>query len=56
MRHILKCPNCSKFTMKDACACGTKAIQVRPQKYSPEKYAEYRRKAKLEELKKKNLL
>ncbi len=56
MKHILKCPDCSKFTMNDACECGAKTVSVRPQKYSPGKFAEYRRKAKLEELKKKNLL
>ncbi len=41
---ILKCPKCSKYTLKDFCCEKT----IRPiSKYSPEdKYAHYRRKQK----------
>jgi H/ACA ribonucleoprotein complex subunit 3 len=47
-RHILKCPKCGQYTMKDACpTCGEKAVIPRPPKYSPEdKFGDYRRKAK----------
>jgi len=51
MLHILKCGNCNKYTLKEKCSCGGKALGVIPAKYSPEdRFAGYRRKAK-EELK-----
>lgn len=47
MRNILKCQNCGKYTMKDVCACGGKALTPKPAKFSIEdKYGSYRRKAK----------
>ena len=52
MKHILKCPNCDKYTMKDVCDCKTKTVQIKPAKFSPQDpYGEYRRKAKKEEMK-----
>ena len=49
MREILKCGKCGKYTMKDICECGGNALTPKPAKFSVEdKYAEYRRKAKLE--------
>ncbi len=58
MRHILKCPNCLIYTMKEACPkCGAKTVPPKPAKYSPEdKYADYRRRAKEKGLKEKGLL
>ena len=58
MEHILKCSKCGEYTMKEVCPkCGAKALNPKPPKYSPEdKYADYRRKAKKEELTKKGLL
>ncbi len=45
--HILKCPNCKSYGLKESCACGSKRVRVRPAKYSPDdKYADYRRQAK----------
>ncbi len=55
MKHIMKCLKCGNFTMKEEC-CKAKTSPVKPQKYSPGKFAAYRREAKREELKKKNLL
>lgn len=50
MRHILKCAKCGKYTMKEACPCGNKALASKPMKYSPDdKFSGYRRKAKLSE-------
>lgn len=55
--HILKCAECGKYTLKEVCGCGGKAVSARPPKYSPEdKYGEYRRAVKKEELEKKRLL
>jgi len=52
-KHILKCSECGKYSMKDTCECGGKTVTPRPPKYSPEdKFGKYRRKAK-EELAKK---
>ncbi len=57
MKHILKCTNCNKYTMKLICTCGNKTIDVKPPKYSPEdKYAKYRREVKHPELIEKNKL
>ena len=42
MKHILRCPVCKTYTMKQHCNCGEKAIDMKPAKYSPEdKYARY---------------
>ena len=57
MKHILKCPSCGNYTMKEDCGCGGRAVTVIPPKYRVEdKYAKYRRKVKEEELKKRGLL
>ena len=55
--HILKCEKCGSYTMKESCACGGKAVSVKPAKYSPDdKYADLRRQVKREQLEKKGLL
>ncbi|MBI4439926.1 RNA-protein complex protein Nop10 [Candidatus Woesearchaeota archaeon] len=48
MKHILKCPQCGKYTLKAGCSsCGIGTEQARPPKYSPgDPYGEYRRAAK----------
>jgi len=47
MKHILKCPKCQSYGLKEECICGTKRIEPKPPKYTPEdKYAKYRREAK----------
>ncbi len=57
MRHILKCENCKKYLITQKCLCGGKAVNPKPQKYSPEDaYGKYRRIAKKEELKKEGLV
>ena len=57
MKSILKCSNCKKYTMKEICSCGGKAITPKPSKFSPEdKYAQYRRKAKADDFKKRELI
>jgi H/ACA ribonucleoprotein complex subunit 3 len=57
MKHILKCKDCGKYTLKEKCECGGTAIENKPPKYSPEdKYADYRRKAKEEEWKKRGYI
>lgn len=57
MKHILKCKKCGSYTMNKVCKCGGEAVSPKPAKYSPEdKYGEYRRKIKKEELKKRDLL
>lgn len=58
MRHILKCVGCGQYTMEGACPkCGSKTVGIKPQKYSPDdKYGDYRRKAKRDELVKGGLL
>jgi len=46
MRNLLlRCPNCSSYTMEDRCAkCGSPTVTSHPAKYSPDdKYARYRR-------------
>ncbi|MEA3430559.1 MAG: RNA-protein complex protein Nop10 [Nanoarchaeota archaeon] len=57
-KHILKCPKCGKYTMKDKCSdCDVITVQVKPPKFSPEDpYGEYRRKARTEDLEKKDLI
>lgn len=57
MKHILKCSECYQYTMNDICGCGGEAFMAKPPKYSPEdKYGDYRRKAKKEELVERGLL
>ncbi len=57
MKTILKCGKCGRYTMKDICECNGKALTPKPAKFSIEdKYAEYRRKAKLETFKSEGLL
>ena len=58
MKHILKCPKCNSYTMKENCSnCKTKALNPKPAKYSPDdKMAKYRRQAKEQELKARGLL
>ena len=57
MRHILKCADCSKYTMREKCGCGGKAVAAKPPKFSIEdSYGSYRRKAKFEDLKKRGLV
>jgi len=47
MKHILKCEKCGKYTMKELCSCGGKAITTKPAKFSvDDRYAKYRREAK----------
>jgi len=56
-KHILKCTGCGIYTMKETCSCGSNALSPKPAKYSPEdRYGDYRRKAKKEELAKRGLL
>jgi len=52
------CKECEIFTLKEKCPkCENKTILPQPPKYSPDDhYAEYRRKAKEEELKNKGYL
>ncbi|QLH09760.1 RNA-protein complex protein Nop10 [Candidatus Nitrosotenuis sp. DW1] len=42
--QIRKCPDCKKYTLKDACPhCSSKTNTVHPAKFSPDdKYARYR--------------
>jgi len=56
MKHILKCQQCGEYTMKQVCACKGEAVTTRPPRYSPGRYAEYRKKARREELINKGLL
>ena len=45
--HLLKCPSCGSYGLKDLCVCGTQRVSPKPAKYSPEdKYGKYRRAAK----------
>ena len=57
MKHIYKCENCNKYTMKEVCNCGNKTLAPKPLKYSPDdKLSHYRRQAKMNEYSKKGLL
>ena len=57
MRHIFKCVNCSRYTMKEVCSCGNKTLLAKPLKYShDDKLGIYRRKAKMDEYKKRGLI
>ncbi|MBW3018825.1 RNA-protein complex protein Nop10 [Candidatus Woesearchaeota archaeon] len=53
MKHILKC--CG-YTMKETCECGKKTATTKPARYSPQKFAKYRQKARKEDLRKRGLL
>lgn len=57
-RHILRCPKCKKYTMKEECEqCKVRTVQVKPPKFSPEDpYGGYRREARKNNLKQKGLL
>ena len=56
-KHILKCPKCNSYTLKEICPkCRTKTISPKPPNFSPEdKYGKYRRKEKKQMLKEKGL-
>ena len=57
MRHIFKCNNCNKYTMKETCDCGNGTLLQKPLKYTPDDKMEvYRRKAKLDVYAKRGLL
>ena len=57
MRHIHKCGNCGKYTMKEICDCGSKTLVAKPLKYSQDdKFQPYRRNAKLQDYKIRGLL
>jgi|TARA_Y100000310_G_scaffold341852_1_gene442461 H/ACA ribonucleoprotein complex subunit 3 len=57
MRSILKCEDCGKYTIKEVCVCGGKALTPKPAKFGVEdKYASYRRKAKMSIFKEEGLL
>jgi H/ACA ribonucleoprotein complex subunit 3 len=57
MKHILRCQKCGKYTLRDECECGGKAVTTKPPRYSSlSKWAKYRRKARHSELEKKGLL
>lgn len=58
MKHILKCKKCSSYTLKEICPkCGSPAVTIKPPKFSLEdKFGKFRRKAKFETLKKRDLL
>ncbi len=49
---ILYCFVCKKYTLKEICSCGEKALTTKPAKFSPEdKYGRYRREFKREHAK-----
>lgn len=57
MRHIFKCANCNKYTMNEICDCGNKTSPAKPVKFSIEdKFASYRRKAKIGDYRTRGLL
>jgi H/ACA ribonucleoprotein complex subunit 3 len=58
MKHLLKCPKCGIYTMKETCPIDSeKTINPKPAKFSPEdKMGDYRRKAKKPLLKKRGLI
>lgn len=57
-RHISVCALCHRYTMADKCPeCGAPAVTTQPPKYSPEdKYADYRRRAKRDDIEKAGLI
>ncbi|MEK6837839.1 MAG: nucleolar RNA-binding Nop10p family protein [Nanoarchaeota archaeon] len=58
MNHIMHCPNCRTYTLKEQCGtCSSKTVMPKPVKYSPDDhYAAFRRKAKEEQLRAKGWL
>ena len=51
MKFLMKkCPKCGRYTFKDVCPeCGSGTVSAHPPRYSPvDRYAEYRRRAKIE--------
>lgn len=57
MKHILRCTICGNYTMNEKCGCDGNAITTKPAKFSPQdKFAEWRRKAKVPLLKEKGLM
>jgi len=58
MKHILKCENCSQYTMEEICPkCKGKTVLAKPAKWSPEDiYGDYRREAKKEILKERGFI
>lgn len=58
VHHIMFCPKCKRYTLSEYCEfCDTETISPKPAKFSLEDhYAEYRRKAKEEKLRKEGLL
>lgn len=57
MKHVYKCLNCDKYTMKETCDCNRKTMLARPVRYSDEdKFASYKRRAKIEDYKNRGLL
>ncbi|MEK6892199.1 MAG: nucleolar RNA-binding Nop10p family protein [Nanoarchaeota archaeon] len=57
MKHIYKCTNCNKYTMKETCECGSATLAPRPLKYDPiDRLGSYRRKAKKDEYIKRELI
>ena len=67
MNHIMHCPNCRTYTLKEQCGtCSSKpflekglskTVMPKPAKYGPEDhYAAFRRKAKEEQLRAKGWL
>ena len=46
-KNIFKCTKCGKYTLKNKCSCGAKALDPKPAKYSvDDKWGKYRRIAK----------
>ncbi|MBT4936121.1 RNA-protein complex protein Nop10 [Candidatus Woesearchaeota archaeon] len=56
-QHIHTCSVCKVYTLEETCPqCNAKTVLPKPPKFSPEdKYGDYRRKVKREELCKKGL-
>jgi H/ACA ribonucleoprotein complex subunit 3 len=45
--RILKCKECSTYTLKPECGCGGPAVTPHPPRFSPEdRYGKYRRQLK----------
>ena len=56
-KHILKCIKCGKYSLDKTCKCGSKCVEVKPPKYSPDdKYGHLRSKAKKKGLIDKGIL
>lgn len=57
MKHIMKCAECSSYTLNGTCKCGGNTVKAGPAKFSPQdNYASYRRTAKADKLKEAGLL